>query len=308
MKIFVSVLCYDRPRILAASASTIMANASQYDSHVLFTDDGRNPEVARVLRHTQILAEGKVPTCPVFILSKSHSLGMVHSSKIQLAAVRSFNPQYWFIHESDYIFTHDCYRTVLDVFENTKQGQMCLGIVGYDHPNFYEPKFRDHIFPECMKAQVGEDNVNRAALHNPADARGGDGLRIRCGDGEPVMIELASNTCPTSYLNWHRIMEIGELFPEIHDLLDQAVDPRDNPNYPTSSDYRRLQMFDDGMLSHAISLVWNRWAIKHGVDRNKFGAWLNIKPSVANAITGGGIHSSDCPEGATTGGSPTWKR
>ncbi len=290
MRIFVNVLCYDRPNILRASAATIMANACQFDSHVLFSDDGHDPEVARILRHTLLKAETDLgSSCPVFVISKSRSMGMVHSAKIALAYARMFSPNYWFIAESDYIFRPDAYRYVINTFENSDQGKMCLGIVGYDHPNCYQSEYRDVIFPECMKAQVGEDNVNREAMYG----------------GGPI--ELVSNTCPTCYLNWHRIVEIGREFPEIHTLLDRAMDPQDDPGYPASSDYRRLQMVDDGMLSHAISLVWNKWAIKHGIDRDRFGAWLNIKPSVANAITGAGIHARDCPEGSSTASSPTWQ-
>ncbi len=222
---------------------------------------------------------------------------MVHSSKVALAYARMFNPQYWFLAESDYVFRMDCYKTVVNVFEQTEEGKMCLGIVGYDAPNAYEDVHRNNIFPLCMEQQVGEDNVNRAALHQSNWKTGDEGSAI----------ELASNTGTTCYLNWHRICEIGEEFPEIHDLLNQAADPLDNPRYPQSSYYRQLQMFDDGMLSHAISLVWNRWALKHGIDRDKFGAWLNIKPSVAQSITGGGMHGIS-QELSTNMLSPTWKQ
>jgi hypothetical protein len=94
-------------------------------------------------------------------------------------------------------------------------------------------------------------------------------------------------------------------FPELNDYLDQACEPRENPNYPTSGEYRRRRVVDDGMLSHAISLVWNRWALKHGVDRNRFGAWLNIRPSVANHISGGGLNNGGA-EMQTNASSPTW--
>lgn len=296
MKIFVSVLCYDRPKILRYSMATIMENATQFDSEVLAINDGDDPEVARILRLTESCARNSFAT--VFhILSKSRSMGMVHSSKIALAYAKMFNPQYWFLAESDHIFRVDCYKTVLDVFEKTEEGKMCLGIVGYDAPNAYDDEYRNNIFPTHMKWQVGEDNVNRAALHKSEWKTGDEGRGV----------ELASNTGTTCYLNWHRIREFGMEFPELYDLLDQAADPIDNPRYPQSGYYRQLQMFDDGMLSHAISLVWNRWAIKHGIDRDKFGAWLNIKPSVAQSVSGGGRHGIS-PEMSTEVLSPTWKQ
>ena len=271
-----------------------MENAAQFDSEVLALNDGSDSEVARILRLTRVLCRDNY-SIPFYVLSKSRSMGMVHSSKIALAYTRMFNPQYWFIAESDFIFKIDCYKTVLDVFENTEEGKMCLGIVGYDAPNAYTEEHRNKIFPNCMRRQMGEDNVNRAAMHK-SDWKPWDGLSV----------ELASNTSTTCYLNWHRICDIGKEFPEIHALLDQAADPQDNPDYSMSGYYKELQMFDDGMLSHAINLVWNRWAIKHGIDRDKFGAWLNIKPSVAQSVTGGGIHCNS-REMSTTQLSPSWR-
>ncbi len=294
MKIFVTLFCYDRPDILRHSLATIMGNAVQHDCEVLATNDGWNPEVARVLRLTQSQAHSNF-SVPFNILSKSRSMGMVHSGKIALGYAREFMPHYWFIAESDYIFRMSAYETVLDVFENTEQGRMCLGIVGYDAANAYDDYHRTQIFPESMKMQMGEDNVNRSALYKSDWTPGAEGR----------FIELASNTATTCYLNWQHICEIAEEFPELTDMLDKAFDPQDNPAYPQSGYFRQLQMIDDGMLSHAINLVWNRWAIKHGIDRDKFGAWLNIKPSLAQAVTGGGIHSGST-ELHTNTLSPSW--
>ena len=87
--------------------------------------------------------------------------------------------------------------------------------------------------------------------------------------------------------------------------LLEIGDPQENPNYPDSGIYRAKQYTDDGMLSHAISFYWNRCAIANGIDRGKFAAWLNIQPSVANNITGGGEHTA-LPEMSSDGWSPTW--
>ena len=59
------------------------------------------------------------------------------------------------------------------------------------------------------------------------------------------------------------------------------------------------------MLSHALNLVWNRWALKHGIDRDKYAAWLNIRPSVAQHVAGGGLNNSG-DEMETNAGSPSW--
>lgn len=108
--------------------------------------------------------------------------------------------------------------------------------------------------------------------------------------GKPYAMELVSNTCFSSYLHWRNIQTVAAEFPELNDLLDQAVAPRENPNYPVSGKYKAQRTVDDGMLSHSLSLCWNRYALKHGIDRERYGAWLNLRPSVAEHRFQGGTN------------------
>lgn len=283
MKLFASIHVYNRPRVLKACLDSVFANTVQ-PTRILIQDNGSDEETQNVVAAIQRNYVTKI--------RHPENRGATFIGANTLRAVREFDPEYFFFIEGDYIFKPWAFEQVLDIFEHTEEGKHTLGIVGYDHPITYVPAVRDTVFPRAMAAQVGEDNTNRAALYIPRPSR-------RC------FIELASNTCPTCYLHWRKIREIAEEFPELDDLLDQVMDPRENPNYPDSGKYKRTRQIDDGMLSHAISLCWNRWAIKHGIDRNEFGAWLNIKPSIAQNITGGGFNSK-VGEMQTDGGSPTW--
>jgi len=291
VNIYAAVFIYGRPVLLKHCLDSIFANGTQPDELDLIDDASPDPAVnAAMMRAFQ---ERKNMGALADIITKSTNQGAAHSGQMALRRARALNPKYFFPLEADYIFRPWAFETVVDVFENTEQGKMALGIVGYDHPLFYNRQVKESVFGPCMAAQVGEDNVNRAALYRPFYS------------GRYVL-ELVSNTCPTCYLNWHRIQEVAAEFPELNRLLDEAMDPQENPNYPDSGKYKRNRQIDDGMLSHAISLVWNRWAIKHGIDRNRFGAWLNVKPSLANNITGGGVNASNLSEMQTDGASPSW--
>lgn len=284
MRIYAASFIYKRPELLRRNLASIFANTVHPDRHDLI-DDASGPETEAVYLDAIRLAKNAIP------FRKLDNMGACDSFTLALQTARKLNPRYFFPLEADYIFKPWAFETVLDIFENTEHGKHALGIVGYDSPLFYT-KVRELIFPRAMRAQMGEDNVNRAVLWRPIYSR-------RC------VLELASNTCPTCYLHWHKIQEVAAEFPELHDYLNQVGNPRDNPNYPDSGKYKRTRQTDDGMLSHAISLVWNRWAKKHRIDRNNFGAWLNIKPSIAQNITGGGVNST-VGENQTDGGSPTW--
>lgn len=285
MNIYAALYTYERPVVLKHCLNSILANGTRPDRlHII--DNASGPVVQEAI-------DNAVAHAPYITATrKSENKGAMDSGRIALNEARRRNPKYFFQLEGDYIFRPWAFETVVDVFENTLAGQACAGIVGYDHPNFYFPQIRDDVFPKGMIAQIGQDNVNRNILHRPFWSR-------------RYMLEIVSNTCPTSFLNWHRVQEIAEEFPEFNRYLDKVMDPQPNPTYPDSAKYAKLRCIDDGMLSHCISFFWNKWAIKKGINRDRFGAWLNIKPSIANNITGGGQHTN-LPEMATDGASPSW--
>ena len=93
--------------------------------------------------------------------------------------------------------------------------------------------------------------------------------------------------------------------PALWDVLTTAADPKPIAGYPASAAFAAARVVDDGMLSNGLNLVWNRWAVHHGIDRDRFACWLNLKPSVANHISGGGMHAG-CDELSTDAHSPSW--
>lgn len=274
MKTLAFIFSYNRPEVLRACIASVCTGSDFVPDEIKVIDDGSTDIGNRAVIE---VAANQFRIIPWW----NRNRGFSHSASEALHYAPCRQPDYLFLIEGDYVFRPHGLDIVMDVFENTEQGRNCAGIVGYDHPNFRNAYHTDYGFSACMQAQVGEDNVNRAVLHKP---------QIHTGGKYQYAIEMVSNTCFTCYLNWRRIQEIAAEFPELNDLLDQACAPRDNPNYPDSGKYKRERTVDDGMLSHAISLCWNRWAIKHGIDREKNAAWLNIRPSVAEHRFQGGTH------------------
>lgn len=277
MKTLAFVFSYNRPETLKACLESLYFGSKFIPTQIVVLDDGSSWETKQ-----------EILTPPMLWPSKSQyafgpwddNQGLSRSAVSALSMARESNPDFVFLIEGDYVFRSRGLDCVMDCLTNTPEGDSCLGIAGYDHPNQRQLEYTDHIFPDCMKAQVGEDNVNRSALHRPRMVEGLFNYSI----------ELVSNTCFTSYLHWGNICKVAAEFPELWDLLDQACAPRENPNYPDSGKYKSQRTVDDGMLSHALSLCWNRYAIKHGLDRERLGAWLNIRPSVAEHRFEGGTN------------------
>ena len=270
------IFSYKRPAILEKCIESLFTQSKFTPKSVVIIDDGSGPDALDVLHK----AEQKFPS--ITLVKKDTNKGFSDSAKLGLEITRNHNPDYALWIESDYVFQPGGLDLVMDCFVNTDYGQSAAAIAGCNHPNYRWPHMHQSIFPDCMKMQVGEDNVNRAGLYRPFPVE---------TSKHKFTLERVSNNCWTTYFNWKLLRKVEEQQPEFTDLLDQACSPIDNPNYPTSGQYKSQKTVDDGMLSHAVSLCWNRWAVKNNICRNRFSAWLNISsPEVAIHHAEGGMH------------------
>lgn len=293
MKTLAIVFCYRRPTILGECLRTLVENTTELPDEILLIDDGSEPPMPETIR---ALVEQYRGRAVISYLIKGRNRGFSDSAVMALDYAKRVNPKYLFFIESDHIFRKHGLDTVVSVLDNTEHGQTCLGIAGYDHPYSYHGGVQANIFPQFMVMQMGADNCNRPALFKAFDATTKFG---------PIQLKLVSNTCFQSYLHWANIQKLNGEFPELMGYLERACKPVPVASYPPSETYARTGVVDDGMLSHGISFVWNKWALAHGIDRDKFGAWLNIMPSVAQNVNGGGMHGAE-KEGDTCDGSPSW--
>jgi glycosyltransferase involved in cell wall biosynthesis len=293
VKTLAVIFCYRRPVILWHCANTLFQHTETLPDEVLFIDDGSGAETAGVLAN---IVRRFGDRTNIAVLAKPKNCGFSHSLQFAFQRARAKRPDYLWLIEADYIFASHGLDAVADVMENTPEGRECFGICGYDHPDFHRRDHREGAYPEEMREMVGEDNVNRAVLWQPVRLAGKRKGYEGC---------LASNTCISSYLNWRHLGKVAAEHPEIEDYLDLAAAPINIPGHPLSGQLAAARCPDDGMLSAGLNLVWNQWALAHGIDRGRFAAWLNIRPSVANHISGGGLHTA-AGELETDAASPSW--
>lgn len=294
MKTLAVVFAHNRPHVLWHCLQTLFNHTATLPDEVVIIDDGStDPLVSSVLDDAARLWSERTS---LVILRKPANAGFSDSARIAFARARAKNPEHLYLIEGDYVFAKGGLDAVGDVLTNTEEGRNCFGIAGYDHPDFSRKLHRENNYPAEMAAQVGTDNVNRAALWRPF---------VAFGQRQAYLIERVSNTCFSSYLNWRHIAHVAGQMPALWDVLTTAADPKPIDGYPASAAFAAARVVDDGMLSNGLNLVWNRWAAHHGIDRDRFACWLNLKPSVANHISGGGMHAG-CDELSTDAHSPSW--
>lgn len=278
---------YNRPFMLKKCIETLLHPENLTPSRILVLDDASNPEVKKALLSWQ-LAD---PRFPIDVLSLGRNVGYGMNAEFGFSLVEAYNPSYVYFIESDYIFSPTGLKTVQWLFENNDLAQNAIGFSGYDNPDFYDPAKYDKMFREVIMLDCAEDNLNRDIMFKPT--------KHTTPFGE-VELEFTSNSCGTMYFNWKKIQEIRAEFPvEYRTWIDRITD-----KYKPG---RRC--LGDGVMSHGISWLWTEWAKKHGVDTTKYGALLNVKPSVSNHINGGmdSINGHIVPEGSTFVSSPSWK-
>lgn len=260
---------------------SLMIQSDHKPDEIIIIDDGSSDVNNSFIMAFYVAFRGKAR---IRLWLSSENAGIGHSVRLAFGYIHDVKPERVYFIESDYVFNSRGLDVLDDLFKNTEEGRLCCGVSGYDHSNFYDSKFTNPamgVFATCMKQQIGEDNVLREHLYKPFPVT---------GSKYKFHVELASNTCLSSYLNWSMIETVAKDQPELWDLIEKAKNPKFDPKYPQSGIFEMKRSFDDGMFSHAISICWNRWAIKNGIDRRKYAAWLNIKPSVAVHHYEGGMN------------------
>lgn len=284
-KLLYVIYTHNRPNVLNESLTSLFTNSETKPNRVIIIDDGSTIEIKNSLYEFCLKNSNKIPI-DYFSINKNVYYGVAAEFGIRMTQV--YDPKYVFFIESDYIYGKNSIDIIMDIFENNEYGQNCLGFAGYDGPDFYKKEQIENIYPQIIVNDCGEDNLNRNILYRPFDIETKYGKR---------QLELVSNSCGTMYFNWSKMKEIKKQFPlEFENWINVTTDKH--------KDKRNL---NDGMMSHGSSWLWTKWANLNNVDTKKYGALLNIKPSIANHINGGGINGYIVGEGQTFVGSPSWQ-
>jgi hypothetical protein len=290
MKLLYIIYTHNRGHILNECLNSIFKKNDTKPDRVLIIDDGSNPEIKNALYQFALHNSSKIPI-DFFSINKNVYYGIAAEFGFRMLQV--YDPKYVFFIESDYIFSNNGIDTVMDIFENNDYGHNCIGFAGYDGPDFYKKESTEKIYPEILKNDYGEDNLNRSIMFKPFNIDTKYGKKL---------LELVSNSCGTMYFNWSKLKQIKQDFPEEFETWILRVTEKISSR-PLGS----KRSLSDGIMSHGISWLWTKWAIKNNIDTNKYAALLNIKPSIANHINGAGINGNIVGEGDTFVGSPSWQ-
>ena len=278
------IYTHNRGQILSECLTSLFLNNETRPDRVLIIDDGSNEQLKNNLFQFAFKNSSKT-SIDFFSINKNLGYGMTAELGIRMAI--AYDPKYVFFIESDYVFGKNSLDIVVDIFENNEFGQNALAFSGYDNPDFYKSSHVDKIFKEIIVNDCGEDNLNRDIMYKPFD------IETKYGKKQ---LEIVSNSCGTMYFNWSKFKQVKEEFP---------IDFEKWINIVTDK-HKQKRCLNDGMMSHGAAWLWTKWANKNKINVEKYGAILNIKPSIANHINGGGINGYIVKEGQTFTSSPSW--
>lgn len=285
-KLLYIIYTHNRPNVLKHCLSTLFDNNNLKPDRILIIDDGSEINIKNALHDFSIKNSIKIP-CDYLSFSPNLGYGTVAEFGFRIADI--YNPEYVFFIESDYIFRAEGLDEVMEVFENTDYGKNAIGFSGYDNPDFYIESKTKQTYPQIIIEDCGEDNLNRNIMYKP--------FPITLKNGKQINLELVTNSCGTMYFNWKIWRKIKSDFPnEIEWWINHSTDK-----------HKEKRLLNDGCMSHGISWLWTKWAIKNNIDINKYAGLLNIKPSVSDHINGGGINGYIVNEGQTFVSSPSFK-
>lgn len=277
MKLLYLIYTHNRIKILQECLNTLFNNNDIKPDRCIIVDDGSNPSMKDKLY--SFTSKQNIDFVNII-----QNVGYGAAAEIGMRMACVFEPEYLFIIESDYVFAKNGLDTVMDIFENTKIGQLSAGFSGYDNPDFYDKSKTDVVYRDIIKMDCGEDNLNREIMYKPFEINTQYGTK---------KLEFVSNSCGTMYFNWKNVKKIKEQFPQEFEYWIKQIT-------------KDKKILNDGMMSHGMAWMWTKWAKANNIDINSYSALLNIKPSVADHINGGGINGYIVPEGQSFVASPTF--
>jgi hypothetical protein len=221
------------------------------------------------------------------LISFKRNVGYGRAAEMGFAVADMYDPHYCFFIESDYIFRKHGLDELMEVFASDV-GQHAAGFGGYSHPDFFAAEGLQRLRQEKLNRH-GKDGPDWDMLYKP--------VRFKSSFGE-IRTQFVSNSCGTMYLNWRMISEMrGMFYPRMEREWIKCTCRRDGPH----------AVLDDGAMSQTLAFFWNQYAVKMGWDLNKYSALLDILPSAANHLSGGGINGNfGLREGQTHVGSPSF--
>ena len=290
MNILYVLFTYQRPRILAEMMRTLLNNNETRPDRFLIADDGSDTNLKNSLYQFHI--ENR-DTIPIDFFSFSQNNGLGYQWELCLNYAKIYDPQYLFWLEQDYIFRKNGIDEALEIL---KLKPLTCAVSLFSNPDYYNGK-QNHFFSELMIDLFKSDLAKREFLHKP--------FYIDTKFGK-IQIQLTTNACGCCVMNWSRIRDLLDKYPEMWEKVFLRSCNVGNE--------KERKFASDGHLTSGTSFYWYKDMedrIKNGleVDYNVMAPWLDICDySVGNHINGGkfSLNGYIIPEMSSFVSSPKW--
>lgn len=289
MKIQIYIATYNRPKIAAASINSLLKGSTNHQYDIFIVDDGSDIEFQTSLFNFSNFLRDKIRVTPIL---KNKNEGISCTFEDIYLLMKKESPDIAVLVESDYIWRNGWLDDVISVYE---ANPYVVAIPGTSHPDMYDRNKTHGDFVELCKKQFGNDLESRQHLYSP--------FILETKNG-PIKVQGVSNCCCCHILFWNRftsfVFDDLKAETEYWKHMDRCFHKIEDTN---------RYFISDAHMSITPAYLWERWAIKNGIDITKNFAWLDICDySIGQHICGGGLCANVpwAQEGQTFVGSPVW--
>lgn len=286
MKSLCIVFSYNRQNVLRESLRTLFENTSfRFDEYVVL-DDGSDENLKKSL--LQFSIDYSTKESPISIMFNGRNNGYGPNFEHAYSILKLKNPEIVAFIESDYIFRRGFMEDVNFIFENSPY---CVAIPGTSHPDFFKKGNEEALFKRIMVESFQEDIVGREYYFK----------KFAIGN---IEVQGVSNSGGCFFLNWKRFKQY--VFSDLDAKLDWEA--YCNKSFHKFQDEKKY-VYNDGIMTSAITYYWNKWAVKNNIDLSKNFPWIDICDcSIGNHLCALGINGKlpGISEGQTFVASPTW--
>ncbi len=273
-KLLYIIFTHNRPAALNVCINSLFNKQDTKPDRVIIIDDSSESELKDGLFKYSLRIKAD------FYSHFSHSYGASFEKALKLC--EEINPKFVAFVESDYEFSENGIDKVMELMESDIGNKSLLCSLT-DHPDYFSQDKIKNIFPTLAAENGLIETRNFDLMYKPRKFN------------NSFYYEYVSNTCGCVMFNWGKMMELKGLFPDEYLYwFNKSVDK-----------HKSVRYLNDGNLSVGASLMWDK---AYPELKNKYGAIVNLKPSVGNHWASGGINGKlpGFEELTTFVGSPTF--
>lgn len=285
MNIDISLLTYKRPSITSLCLKTLLYNTEVKPRALNIFDDCSDRNMK-----TNLIGLLDNTNFNVNLLLRNKNYGVGVAFEDVYKSIDTHEPDIAVISESDYVWRQGWLEDIISIYNSNPY---VVGIPGTSHPDMYDMSKVKGEYIKFMVDQWGTDIQNRDNMYIP--------FNIPTKDGN-IQVQGVANSCGCVILFWNRLKTF------LKDI--NCIDLYWEWMYKGFHKHNNRKLASDAIMSGTVTYLWERWAIKNGIDTKNNFAWLDICDyTIAQHVCGGqdSINGKIVAEGCTFILSPRWK-